>query len=546
VTEAARSEELVRLIPVDQVDESPTNPRKTFEDLEDLARDIAERGLLQPVLVRPKGVRFELIVGARRFRASKLAEAPTIAALVREMDDQEVLETQIVENAKRSDLHPLEEAEAFETLMKVHGLSAEEIAHRVKKSRSWIYQRVKYCSLCEEAREAFREGKLTASTAFLVARIPSEKLQRQATKEITRARWNAEPMSYREALDFIERRFMLRLEEAPWKLDDAELLPAAGPCTTCPKRTGNQAELFEDVKSPDVCTEPSCFAKKKAAWSRLRLAEAKKAGSKILSEAESKKIFPKWGGLAHGSSYVELDQKCPEDPKHRSYRSLLQPEASEVAIGKDPKGQVHELLPSKGLAAALRKAGHGFRDLGGPARHSPVDKAASIREQTERKKQALQDEVRRRTIEAICEKAKTASLAQPGLLQLLARGYAQEIWEEKRREIANRLGLTEKKRGHSSGKDRLRSYIDQASDADLLSLLVELAVLREEYPETHAGLLEACEIFEVDRDAIARATRADVAKLAKTKPAKSKNSSRKKTASRKKTSRGKRPSRAED
>jgi hypothetical protein len=300
------------------------------------------------------------------------------------------------------------------------------------------------------------------------------------------------------------------------------------------------------VKSPDVCTEPSCFQKKKAAWSRLRLVEAKKAGSKILSEAESKKIFPKWGGLAHDSPYVELDRKCPEDPKHRSYRSLLQPEASEVAIGKDRDGRVHELLPSKGLAAALRKAGHDFRRLESAARRSsPVDKAASIRQQTERKKEVLEAEIRRRTIEAICEKAKTASLAQPGLLQLLARGYVQEIWEEKRREIANRLGLTEKKRGHSSGRDRLRAYIDHASDADLLSLLVELAVLREEYPETDAGLLEACKLFEVDRDAIARATRADVARLTKTKPAKSKKSSRKKTASRKKTGRGKRPSRAQ-
>src|SRR5690349_17174572 len=107
---------LFDLIAIDSIDESSTNPRKTFDkkELDELAEDIKIHGVLQPVLVRPRGVRYELVFGTRRLRAARAAGLKIIPSTVRELDDATALELQIVENAKRADIHPLEEAEAYE------------------------------------------------------------------------------------------------------------------------------------------------------------------------------------------------------------------------------------------------------------------------------------------------------------------------------------------------------------------------------------------------------------------------------------------------
>src|SRR5262249_8943087 len=146
-------------------------------------------------------------------------------------------------------------------------------AERIGKSRSHVFTRMKLLDLCPEAREAFYDGKLTASVAQLVARIGHHDTQRQALKDVIygEPNWQGQhsktpdPMSFREARDRIHEHYMLELKGAPFKLDDAQLLPKAGPCTTCPKRSGNQKDLFTDVKNPNVCTDPKCFDDKRQA-----------------------------------------------------------------------------------------------------------------------------------------------------------------------------------------------------------------------------------------------------------------------------------------
>ncbi|MGB6054632.1 MAG: ParB/RepB/Spo0J family partition protein [Burkholderiaceae bacterium] len=270
------------IIPLDLIRESKTNPRKRFSEtaLGELAESINRSGVGQPILVRPlanedgePAHRVEIVAGARRYRASLLAGKDSIPAIVRDMSDAEVLEFQLVENLQREDVHPIEEAEGYERMMSELHLNADQVAEKVGKSRSYIYGRLKLCALTPDAREAFYDGKLSASTALLIARIPVPELQVRAIKDVC-GRNGGEPMSYRTAQNHISHNFTLHLSKAPWSIDDAELLPGAGSCAACPKRCGNQPEIYPDAH-PDVCTDPDCFdQKRKASYARIETTAA--------------------------------------------------------------------------------------------------------------------------------------------------------------------------------------------------------------------------------------------------------------------------------
>jgi ParB/RepB/Spo0J family partition protein len=264
----------------------------------ELTQSVKEHGVLQPVLVRPlKGERFELVCGERRYRAAKAAGLPELPAAIRALSDVQVLEVQVIENLQRDDLHPLEEAEGYERLMKQHGYTAEQIAGKVHKSRRYVFGRTQLLALLPPARKAFYDGKLNASTALLVARVPHQ-LQAEALKDLVDGRYRgAEPLSYREALEHIQRTYTLRLADAPFKTSDAELLPTAGACGPCPKRTGNQPELFGDIKGADVCTDPSCFNAKRTAFAEAARPRPRSPAS-ACSPARPQRLVP------HGSDYV--------------------------------------------------------------------------------------------------------------------------------------------------------------------------------------------------------------------------------------------------
>lgn len=202
------SRPIVELIPLNLIDPSTTNPRKTIiqSEVEELAADFLRRGILQPVLVRPsttKTGRFDLVFGEKRFKAAKIAKYDVIPSSIREMTDSEVLEAQIVENAKRSDISPLEEAEAYERLQKTHGYSVDDIAKKIGKSRASVYARLKLRDLSPDAKKALADGKLTPSTALLAARIKSPKAQSEAIKSMT---GKDKPVSARAAQKAIKEK----------------------------------------------------------------------------------------------------------------------------------------------------------------------------------------------------------------------------------------------------------------------------------------------------------------------------------------------------
>ncbi len=363
---AANIAATAELLAVRAIQPSPTNPRKHFDEaaLKELADSVARHGVLQPILVRagssPKDPRilWEVVAGERRWRAAQIAGIETIPAVVRALTDVEALELQVIENLQRADLHPLEEAEGYEQLMKLHAYTVDDLAAKVGKSRAYIYARLKLCALTAKGREAFYAGQLNPSTALLVARISPAKMQDEAVKELTTPDYRGDLMSVRQAAETIQRGYMLRLKDAPFKTDDAKLIAKAGACGPCAKRTGNHPELFADVASADVCTDKVCFvAKRDAHLAQLRAA-AEKKGLTVIHGADAKAL-KKNSYNEIGGGYVQLTDTCWEDPERRSYKAVLGKDAVAVTLMFEDPFE-HKLVPvakkadvDKLVAAAL-------------------------------------------------------------------------------------------------------------------------------------------------------------------------------------------------
>lgn len=152
---------------IDQIKPNPRQPRQEFSkgELEELSASIREVGLLQPVVVRRAQDGFELLVGERRLRACRLAGITRIPALIREADDRAALEQGLVENLQRADLRPLEEAQAFHSLVEMFELTQEEVARRVSKSRVHITNTLRLLDLPAEIKEYLADGRITAGHA---------------------------------------------------------------------------------------------------------------------------------------------------------------------------------------------------------------------------------------------------------------------------------------------------------------------------------------------------------------------------------------------
>ena len=158
----------LRHMPIDLLKASPNNPRKHFaeSDLEDLARSIRDKGLLQPIVVRPlAGGEYEIVAGERRWRAAQRAGIHDVPVLIRELSDGEALEIALIENIQRSDLNPLEEARAYGLLMEQFSYTQQQLADSLGKSRSHIANTLRLLNLPDSVRNEIEAGNLTAGHA---------------------------------------------------------------------------------------------------------------------------------------------------------------------------------------------------------------------------------------------------------------------------------------------------------------------------------------------------------------------------------------------
>lgn len=511
---------------------SPTNPRKTFPEAEqaEMIASVKRHGVMQPILVRPwpaayayegEQPTYELIAGERRYRAAKAAGLEFISGTVRDLDDHETLELQIVENLHRKDLNELEEAEGYELMTKQYGYTAEQLAAKIDKSKAYIYARLKLTAAGDAARAAFREGKLDASRLLLVARIPTAGLQQQAVETLTTREHLA---TYRAAAQHVQTHYMLKLAEAPFPRADADLVPAAGKCHPCPKRTGSHPELYPDVKSADICTDPECYVAKKAAHFARMKDEAKAQGRPVIDGNAAKKLMPYESADIKG--YVKLDGKCydagvdKEKGTYPTYRELLAKQALPITLVETPDGNLIEAVEEKAFKAIAAEVG--IKKPANAGNEDQKKREAEAKEETEVRRRILA-QIRTAIQEDIAERGAALELDE---LRLVARQYFASTWHENQKRLARLWIESEDKIADSERISQLSAMIDDMPQAQACLFLIDLALIGTTHcgpwdkTETPAPLLATARRLNVSVDTIRREVKGE----AKAKAKKPKNS----------------------
>jgi len=179
----------VRMVPLDRIESNPEQPRLAFnqETLDELAASIREHGVLQPILVRPRGPnRYQLIAGERRWRASKIAGVETIPALIEDIDDDTALEISIIENLQREDISPLDEAAMYDRMLRDHGYSIRKLAEKLGKDKGYLENRLRLADAPVEIRELVSLRKDTLSHAYELMKVEDPKKRRRLAEQVAR------------------------------------------------------------------------------------------------------------------------------------------------------------------------------------------------------------------------------------------------------------------------------------------------------------------------------------------------------------------------
>ena len=316
----------VRNIPLTDICPSNLNPRKTFdqESLNELAENIKENGLIQPITVRklPKGSehKFEIVCGERRYRAVTIAGLEEIACVVRELDDKQAFAAMIIENLQRKDVDPMEEAAAFSKLYTDGTMKIAEIAKMLGKSSSFVTSRIQLNNIIPEFEALMRNGTLYLVHLLEICKLTQEQqkvLYDNCFSEACIARWTQKILKLEILHEMIDEHVMSFLDTAPFSLADGSF--ACGKdCEGCPFNTKNKPESYKDSARPR-CMNAVCF-KQKAQEFVFRTAKALDIpivyqGSKddaIVQAAE-----------AYGLKLTDMTNRsyvlCPKEPDRASF-----------------------------------------------------------------------------------------------------------------------------------------------------------------------------------------------------------------------------------
>src|ERR1035437_7760259 len=311
--------------PLESLAESATTPRRRFDEtaLNELAESIRTQGILAPLVVRPVGQHFEIVAGARRFRAAQIVGLETAPVRIVELSDAQALETSIVENLQRRDVHPLDEAQGFAALMRLEEpqYSIEQVSAKCGKTPAYVAARLRLTELAAEVVEAFAKDEIGVGHALLLAKLQPEQ-QLEALNACYQEQYGNGSKAKRVLLpvrhlqQWIEHNIFLELASAQFSKEDAQLVPEAGACLDCPKRTGHNTLLFEGMAAQyDSCSDPKCYAAKLDAHVRQTIA----AKPKLVQ------ISTAYGAQKEGSAavprnrYVEIRQEKPSKKEQESW-----------------------------------------------------------------------------------------------------------------------------------------------------------------------------------------------------------------------------------
>ncbi|MCL5287369.1 MAG: ParB/RepB/Spo0J family partition protein [Acidobacteria bacterium] len=476
----------IQELSLDRIQESKANPRRTFDEtkLREFAENIKVHGVLQPVVVRPlpgdaEGM-YELVAGARRFRASKLAGKQTIPATVRELTDAECREIQLIENLQRADIHELDEAFGYRALRDLNPelYTVEMIAAKIGKTSKYVVGRLKLVDLIPTVQAAFYEERLTVAHPLEIARLQPRDQERalaecfpghRSIKAILKDR-KAEAASVRELREWIEREIHLDLKNAPFDAGEAKLLPTAGPCTTCPKRTGNNPLLFPEIRNKSLCIDPSCYKAKVQAVVELRVKPLVEQGQRPVQVSE----VPYW------QAHPRAANTLYEGQYRRAERE-----------GECPTTQVAVVVDGRKAGTVLHICTEEKCKTHGRASRYEV----SPQEREQRRKIALaariQKEARRRILQAVREKLPDA-LSRADF-EMVAVDYFRRLGHDNHHRLFQVYGWEEKKiktswGGFSVEHEKLaQEQIRSMTSADLNHFMVTCALTSDLYYSGFGG-----------------------------------------------------------
>lgn len=377
-----------RTLAVDQLRESPTNPRRSFDEvkLKELAESIRVQGVLVPLIVRELAPEtFEVVAGARRFRAAQMAEQFSVPARVVELTDSEALVLQLIENAQRDDVHPYEEAMAYKALLQnpEPKYDVASIAAKTGKSLSHIHGRLRIADLIPEAAKAFQADQITAGHALLIARLP-ENQQAEALAATFRQDYQTKQkhaVPVRELSQWIRDTLMLVLSEAVFDSEDADLVPAAGSCVSCSKRTGANAALFEDFAEDNRCLDADCFKSKVDA----HIDKQKRENSGLIQITRAYYAANKESEVLTRNDYTVIEPNTPS----RCPRAT----AAVVVEGPGKRGEIVTVCADPNCPVHGNVENHAERDEAVRQRQEEWRKAQEAREQQRAQNRELLDSV---------------------------------------------------------------------------------------------------------------------------------------------------------
>jgi ParB family chromosome partitioning protein len=466
------------------------------------------------LLVRPLTENgFEIVAGARRYRAAQLAEVATVPVRIKQMSDAEVIEAQLVENLIRAEIHPMEEAEGFARLLSLDEpkYSIEQIAARVGKQPSFVASRLKLVDLVPVAVDAFYANEIGVGHAVLLAKLPAD-MQQQALSACFEEVYNNGAKSARILLPvrdlqfWIETNILLILKDAPFDSHDAQLVPTAGSCANCPKRTGHNKLLFSDDlgKQGDRCVAPKCYQEKVSAH----------VAKTIAAKPQLIQISTAYGTQRKGSSVLPRNKYTAiRDDKPKSNDEAKRPEFKMCKFTTDAIvtegseiGTMHKVCASPACPIHHpRKANS----------NGANDAAFKAEQEKRRREEAIANATGLRVLSAIGA-AVPVRLMKRDLL-FVAERMVNLLDENRAAILAKQHGIKKAKENESIGK-LFAAFLRRTDENTLGRAVVEAVVLlTASRGNASQALRDAATAYKVDTDAIAAKVKQEFAAKEKSK-----------------------------
>jgi ParB/RepB/Spo0J family partition protein len=326
----------------------PLQPRKHFseETINELGQSLKTVGFIEPCIVRhtPDSEKpYRLVCGERRCRAAEKVGITEIPCLVRELTDDQVFDIQITENLQRENPTPLDEADGYQNLISKRRCSLAEIAARFGKTEDYVFGRLKLLNLVSEAREFLSHEILPVTAAIKIATLNERQQKETIKRTVIDVTVNGVPKKMFTGLNdlrmYFDNNILIPLACADFNTKDSKLCPAAGSCTDCSKRTGNN--MFKELVDGDKCLDSACYKEKHVEhYQRLQATLSKKLKVDVVYAARfygAEREYKALGEIISMTSYnvVAYDHKAK--PKNAMYAIFVGPDRTKLEGEKMPE-----------------------------------------------------------------------------------------------------------------------------------------------------------------------------------------------------------------